>query len=95
MLKHFIVLGVDPFIIGDIMLYSIEIAQIFSGERVVKPELFFKSMFNSFEQAVIFMVANGILEEFKTRIMAINNQTIRQNWFNKEEFSAIIERFEY
>ena len=94
-IKHFIVLGVDPFIIGDIMLYSIEIAQIFSGERVVKPELFFKSMFNSFEQAVIFMVANGILEEFKTRIMAINNQTIRQNWFNKEEFSAIIERFEY
>ena len=94
-IKHFIVLGVDPFIIGDVMLYSIEIAQTFSAERIVKQELFFKSMFNSFEQAVIFMIANGIIEEFKTRIMAINNQTIRQNWFNKEEFSAIIERFEY
>jgi len=94
-IKHFIVLGVDPFIIGDVMLYSIEIAQTFSAERVVKPELFFKSMFNSFEQAVIYMIANGILEEFKTRIMAINNETIQQNWFNKEEFTAIIERFEY
>jgi len=41
------------------------------------------------------MIANGILEEFKTRIMAINNETIQQNWFNKEEFTAIIERFEY
>ena len=52
-------------------------------------------MFNSFEQAVIYMIANGILEEFKTRIIAINEESIRQNWFNKEEFSSIIERFEY
>jgi len=94
-IKHFIVLGVDPFIIGDVMLYSIEIAQTFSAERIVKQDLFFKSMFNSFEQAVIFMIANGALEEFKTRILAISNETSRQNWFNKEEFSAIIERFEY
>ena len=94
-IKHFIVLGVDPFIIGDIMLYSIEIAQTFSAERVIKQELFFKSMFNSYEQAVIFMIANGVLEEFKTRIGVISSETARQNWFNKEEFFAIIERFEY
>lgn len=94
-IKHFIVLGVDPFIIGDVMLYSIEIAQTFSAERLVKPELFFKSIFNSFEQAVIFMIANGLLDEFKTRILAISDETIRQNWFNQEEFSAIVERFDY
>ena len=94
-IKHFILLGVDPFVIGDVMLYSIEIAQTFSAERLVKQELFYKSMFNSFEQAVLFMIANGILNEFKTRISAINDQAVRQNWFNREEFSAIIERFEY
>ncbi len=94
-IKHFILLGVDPFIIGDVMLYSIEIAQTFSAERVVKQELFYKSMFNSFEQAVIFMIANGILNEFKPRIIAINDETMRQNWYNKQEFDAIIERFEY
>ena len=94
-IKHFIILGVDPFVIGDVMLYSIEIAQTFSAERHVKQELFYKSMFNSFEQAVLFMIANGILNEFKTRISAINDQAVRQNWFNREEFSAIIERFEY
>ena len=94
-IKHFILLGVDPFIIGDVMLYSIEIAQTFSAERVVKQELFFKSMFNSFEQAVIFMIANGILNEFKPRIIGINDETMRQNWSNKKEFDAIIERFEY
>ena len=94
-IKHFILLGVDPFVIGDVMLYSIEIAQTFSAERLVKPETFFKSMLSSFEQAIKFMIANGILEEFKSRIIAISDETREQNWFNKEEFNAVIERFEY
>ncbi|HSN48936.1 MAG TPA: DUF6155 family protein [Flavobacterium sp.] len=94
-IKHFILLGVDPFIIGDVMLYSIEIAQTFSSERFVKPELFFKSMLTSFEQAVKFMIANGMVEEFKNRIISIGNEAMRQNWYNREEFNAVIERFEY
>ena len=94
-IKHFILLGVDPFLIGDVMLYAIEIAQTFSSERIVKQEVFYKSMLSSFEQAVIFMIANGILNEFKSRIVAISNETIIQNWFNKQEFEAIVERFEY
>ena len=94
-IKHFIVLGVDPFVIADVMLYNVEIAQTFSSENAVKQDLFFKSMFNSFEQAVIFLIANGILSEFKARILAIHNQTMVQKWYNEPEFSAIIERFEY
>lgn len=94
-IKHFILLGVDPFIIGDVMLYSIEIAQAFSAEKIIKSELFFKSMFSSFEQATKFMIANGILEEFMPRILKINQETIEQNWFNSVEFNAVVERFEY
>jgi len=41
------------------------------------------------------MISNGILEDFKPRLFAIDKETIRQNWFNQTEFSAIIERFEY
>jgi len=93
-IKHFILLGVDPFLIADVMLYSIEIPQTFSAERVVKQELFYKSMFNSFEQAVLFLISNEIVSEFKTRIVAISNEAMQQNWFNKEEFAAIVERFE-
>lgn len=93
-IKHFILLGVDPFIIGDLMLYSIEIAQTFSAERLVKPEAFFKSMFSSFEQAIKFMIANGILKEFMPRIIGINKEVVEQNWFNKDEFNAILERFD-
>lgn len=94
-IKHFILLGVDPYIIGDVMLYSIEIAQTFSAERLVKPESFFKSMLSSFEQAIKFMIGNGILEEFMPRIIAINKEVFQQNWFNKQEFNAILERFDY
>ena len=94
-IKHFILLGVDPFIIADVMLYNIEIAQTFASENVIKHDLFFKSMFNSFEQAVIFLIANGILNDFKTRIAVIHNETITQKWYNEPEFNAIIERFEY
>lgn len=94
-IKHFIVLGVDSYIIGDVMLYAIEIAQTYSSEHAVKQELFYKSMLNSFEQAVSFMISNGILDEFKSRIVAISNESQIQNWFNKESFSAVIARFEY
>ena len=94
-IKHFIVLGVDPFIIADVMLYNVEIAQTFSSENTIKQDLFFKSMFNSFEQAVIFIIANGMLADFKNRILAIHNQTIKQKWYNEPEFNAIVERFEY
>lgn len=94
-IKHFIVLGVDPFVIADVMLYNIEIAQTFSSGHPIKQELFYKSMFNSFEQAVVFMIANGILQEFKARIVAIHKETISQKWKNESQFDAIIERFEY
>jgi putative NIF3 family GTP cyclohydrolase 1 type 2 len=94
-IKHFISLGVDYFIIADIMLYNIEIAQTFSSEKIVKQELFFKSMLSSYQQVIRFLIEHGILNEFLSRVVAIKEETISQNWFNQYEFNAIIERFEY
>ena len=94
-IKHFISLGVDPFVIADVMLYNVEIAQTFASENTIKHDLFFKSMFNSFEQAVIFLIANGILTEFKPRLKAIHEETINQKWYNEPEFNAVLERLEY
>jgi hypothetical protein len=94
-IKHFILLGVDPFLIADVMLYNIEIAQSFSSEYVVKQEVFYKSMLNSFEQAVIFVISHGILNEFKSRIISTHKETIKQKWFNEQQFNVIIERLEY
>ncbi|MEY2869228.1 MAG: hypothetical protein RIR01_1711 [Bacteroidota bacterium] len=91
-IKHFITLGVDSFVIADVMLYTIEIAQTFSAETPIKQDAFYKSMFNSFEQAVQFLIANGILSEFKSRITAIFEEITEQKWKNKNDFLQIIER---
>jgi len=93
-IKHFILLGVDSFIIADVMLYAIEIAQTFSAEKIIKSELFYKSMLNSYGQAVSFLIANGIVDEFKPRIIAIHRNSVGQNWYNAAEFDTILERFE-
>lgn len=94
-IKHFISLGVDTYIISDLMLFTIETAQRYSSEKPIKQELFFKSMLTSFQQSISFLIANGIVQEFKERVDAINKEVIHQNWGNASEFNAIIERFEY
>jgi len=93
-IKHFISLGVDSFVIADIMLYNIEIAQTYSSGNLIKQELFYKSMLNSFEQAVNFVISNGILNEFKARIIAIQKETLQQKWKNKYDFEAILDKID-
>lgn len=94
-IKHFITLGVDPFVIADVMLYNIEIAQTYSSENPIKQEFFYKSMSNSFEQALEFIISNGIYTDFKTRINSIFQETVDQMWFNHYEFKRIISRFQW
>lgn len=95
LIKHFMTLGVDSFVLADIMLYNIEIAQTYSSQNLIKQELFYKSIFNSFEQAVNFIVSNGIFNEFKLRINGILEETVNQKWKNKYDFEAILEKIDY
>lgn len=94
-IKHFISLGVDPFIIGDVMLYNIEIAQVFSEKYRNANDAFYKSFLNSFNQAVSFLIEKGILDEFKNRLQQISDNATKQRWSNKYEFNAILERLDY
>jgi hypothetical protein len=77
------------------MLYNIEIAQTLSSEKQINQEAFYKSILKSFEQAISFMIEKGILDEFRSRVVAIKEESIKQNWMNKYEFNAIVERFDY
>ncbi len=88
-------LGVDPFVIADVMLYNIEIAQTFSSANHIKQDLFFKSIFNSFEQAVNFTISNGILPDFKSRILAIQKEAVEQKWRNKYDFEEVLDKIDF
>lgn len=90
-IKHFIVLGVDPFAIADVMLFTIETAQKYSAKREMKYASFYKSILTAFEHAVKFTIANGIAYDFKERIFNIEAEVKRQYWENRYEFERIVE----
>lgn len=93
-IKHFITLGVDPFVVADIMLYNIEIAQTYSGNKTIRYDSFYKSMLNSYKQAVDYVVTNGMAPNFKARINKIYTEALRQRWENRKEFERIYDNFE-
>lgn len=94
-IKQFILLGVDVFLIADLMLYNIEIAQTLSAERQINSELFYKSMLTSYNQVISFLIEKSILTDFESRVVAIKDEATAQNWYNSSEFNAIVERFQY
>lgn len=91
-IKHFLTLGVDVTMVADLMLFTIETAQSFSSKRHVKYDSFFKSIFTAYQQAINFMIENGILNEFLDRVVEIKEEANRQKWINKSEFNDFIEK---
>jgi len=94
-IKHFVLLGMDAYLIADLMLYTIEIAQSYSSEKEIKQEAFYKSMLTSFQQAIHFMNEKGIISEFKSRVEVVYENTVSQKWFNNYEFQILLEKLDY
>lgn len=90
-IKHFITIGVNPSLIADVMLFNIEVAQKLSSIKSINQEAFYKSMFTSFKQAAEFSIQNGLLLDFKSRLIAIYKETKQQDWRNSHEFENIVE----
>jgi len=90
-IKHFMLLGVDPMLIADVMLYHIEIAQTLSDEREIKQEAFYKSMLKSFEAAIEFIKLHGFFTSFTVRLNRIAINAGRQHWFNYRLFEKALE----
>jgi hypothetical protein len=90
LIKNFITLGVDSIRVADLMLYTIEIALIYSRDHTIRQVSFYKSILTSFEQAVEFIQSYGIWPEFKERIDQILNDVDDQEWVNTEAFERAI-----
>ena len=89
-IKHFSKLGMDPVLLADLMLYNLEIAQTFESTRRVQ-ESFYKSMLNSFNEAIQHIAHHGILEDFKSRVLAVYQITQERDWPFKEGYSRALD----
>jgi hypothetical protein len=93
LIKHFKTLEVQSEIIADLMLYNIEVAQVFSSERRVRQESFFISMLNSFREVLAFVKTNGLKKHFLSRLERVADEADEQSWFNHEAFENEIQNF--
>ncbi len=94
-IKQFMTLGVDQFAIADIMLYTIEIAQLYTENKIIKTDTFYKSMLNSYNQLIVFMIEKGIVYDFKNRIYKISENAQKQKWLYFQEYQETLERLDY
>lgn len=89
-IKHFYTLGMDPVLLADLMLYNLETAQTFESTRRVQ-ESFYKSMLNSYKEAIQHIAHHGILEDFKSRLLEVYQITQERDWPFKEGYSRALD----
>ena len=89
LVKHFVLLEVDPMIIGDLMFFNVEIAQAYRSHRTVHQDSFYTSMLRSFEQALEYTKEQDVYFDFKDRAELVCKTVEEQEWFNQEAFWAV------
>lgn len=93
-IKHFLNLGVDPFVTADVMLHNIEVAQKYTAKREMRYASFYKSMLNSYEQVVKFSIENGIISDYKKRLIDVFETAQKQRWENYKAFETVKDLFD-
>ena len=89
-IKHYLQLGVDGFVVADVMLFNIEVAQRYTKVKQVNQITFYSSMLKSYIEVINFTLKNGINSDFVNRIEAISSESKNQDWPNHYEFEAIL-----
>lgn len=89
-IKNFIKLGVDPKGLSDLMLYNMEVAILYNSEKRINQETFYKSILRSFREAVAFIDANSLGDEFNLQLEEIVDQIHAQEWENVSAFEEIL-----
>lgn len=82
--RHFEQICLEASLLADLMLYNIETAQKYNRVKPQRADAFYKSMGNSFTQALSFLTYNGLAHEFADRLKAIVEEATNQEWYNWE-----------
>lgn len=93
-IKKYQLLGVDPIVLIDIMLYNIEVAQKYFANREVRFTSFYKSMLNAFEQTLQFSFETGNTTQYMSRFEHISLEAARQKWPNQFLFDDLLHKFQ-
>ena len=86
LILHLRKLELAPTLIADLMLYNLEIAQLYNAEHPTTQGTFYRSMLSSFKQAVEYIEKEYLEQEFNHRVEGILKATLDQKWPNREEF---------
>ncbi len=89
--KQFKTLGMEPALLADVMLFNIEIVQTFTEGQFNTPDSLYKSMLNSFQEAVQWLTYHSLLETFGSRVEAIIDKAESQKWPNAHRFEEFID----
>ncbi len=92
LIKHFITIELEPSLLLDAMLFNIEVAQAYTSEKLVNQEAFYKSMYNSFSQAINHAAYHGIFADSSARFDDIVENAVKQQWPNSDYFVELINR---
>ncbi len=92
-IKHFTTLGMDPFLLGEFMIFNLETAQRYSKNQKVN-EGFYKSMLRSFQEAMHHLVIHSLVNDFKERILSFYRGAEEQEWYFQDEFGQLLEMIE-
>jgi len=84
-------LEIEPSQLIDLMLYNIEIAQLYNEGRPILQEAFYKSMLSSFRKALVYISQQFLAAEFKARVWRIKKVAIDQKWINATAFQIAID----
>lgn len=93
-IKHFLVLGLNPVHVADVMWFNLEIATTFNKEKKFKQEAFYKSMAKSFDEALRYTLVNGLLDEFHQRMNVVYEEICAQQWSSLDRIERSMDLLE-
>jgi hypothetical protein len=92
LILHLQKLEANPVGIADLMLYQIEVAQVYNETYPTTQESFYKSMLSSFQKAYDYISKEYLLSDFSERIQGVILKAEEQRWMNREAFKRVSNR---
>ena len=84
-IRHFGKLGMEPYLLADLMAYNLEIAAAFEKTRNC-PDAFYRSIYKSYLDWTAYLVHQGIFGDFSDRHAALIAEIEKAGWPNAEDF---------